>query len=137
MVSGSIDERPRDAGPRQSQWDKVVRRIVVAHTGWETPCWLWQGPTSGKGRGGFYGRMALLGQTVAVHLVMFCVAYGFLPGKKQVDHKCRQRLCCRPSHLEMVTPKVNAKRRDKARRPQDGRADIPAGDGEDRRNAGE
>jgi len=83
---------------------RVMARVAVDK---ETGCWNWTGPDSGNGRGGGYGRMSLDGQTVAVHLVMFTHFYGYLPSKKQVDHKCNNRRCCNPEHLQLVTPKKN------------------------------
>lgn len=100
---------------------KVMARIEIDPV---TGCWLWTGPTSGEtGRGKGYPRMSLGGQTVAVHLVMWTNAHGYIPGKKQVDHKCRNRLCVNPDpeHTELVTQKRNAIRREEAngrRRPQ-------------------
>lgn len=47
--------------------------------------------------------MSLDGQTAAVHLEVFTHYYGYIPCKKQVDHRCSQRLCCNPAHLQMVT----------------------------------
>jgi len=55
--------------------------------------------------------MSLNGQTVAVHIVSYTNAYGYVPGKKQIDHKCNNRLCANPEHLEMVTHRENQKRR--------------------------
>lgn len=81
-----------------------------------TPCWCWQGSCSGNGRGGGYPRMNLNGQTVAVHRVVYTHFNGFIPGKKQIDHKCRNRMCVNPDHLEMVTHKQNQKRRDAAKK---------------------
>lgn len=88
-----------------------------------TPCWHWTGPDSGKayqgkkkGRGHGYPRMSLDGQTVAVHLVMFTHYFGFIPGRKQVDHLCKNRRCVNPEHLEMVTHLQNQRRRDAARK---------------------
>ena len=95
-------------------YTKIRSRCVEDANG----CWIWQGPTSGDGRGGGYGRMSLNGQTVAVHRVMFTHVHGFVPGKKQIDHTCRNRLCCNPDHLEMVTHKQNQKRRDQANTDQ-------------------
>jgi hypothetical protein len=95
--------------------DKVMARVYVDPM---TGCYLWTGPTSGdEGRGAGYPRMSLDGQTVAVHIVMFTNEHGYVPGKKQLDHVCRNRLCVRPEpkHLEMVTPKKNARRREQAR----------------------
>ncbi|WP_292130972.1 HNH endonuclease signature motif containing protein [Mesorhizobium sp.] len=82
--------------------------------GQPSPCHIWTGPDSGSGRGGGYPRMSLDGQTVAVHLVNWTNEHGFIPGKKQLDHLCRTRLCIRDDHLELVTHKQNQKRRDMA-----------------------
>lgn len=95
---------------------RIYERVEVEDRGFirddqPSPCHIWQGPTSGEGRGGGYGRMSLNGQTVATHLVVYTHYYGYIPGKKQIDHKCNNRLCCNPSHLEMVTHKTNQKRR--------------------------
>lgn len=79
------------------------------------PCHLWTGPTSGSGRGGYYPRMNLDGQTVAVHIVSWTNENGFVPGKKQLDHLCRRRGCVNDKHLELVTHKENQRRRDRAR----------------------
>lgn len=98
---------------RQAIFDKIMARVKIDK---DTGCWNWQGPTSGEGRGGGYGRMSLDGQTVATHIVMFTNFFGFVPGKKQIDHKCRNRLCCNPDHLEMVTHKQNQRRRRDAAR---------------------
>ena len=94
--------------------EKIMARVVIVDTGYETPCHVWTGPTSGDGRGGGYARMNLDGQTVAVHKVSWTNENGFIPGKKRLDHKCRTRLCVREDHLELVTHKENCRRRDKA-----------------------
>ncbi|WP_441280635.1 HNH endonuclease signature motif containing protein [Tardiphaga sp. 862_B3_N1_1] len=104
---------------RQVIIEKIEARCEIVDTGYvldgkPSPCHVWQGPTSGTGRGGNYGRMSLDGQTVATHIVAYTHYFGFVPGKKQIDHKCRQRLCCNPAHLEMVTHKQNQRRRDQA-----------------------
>lgn len=91
---------------------KIMACVEVVDTGHVTPCHLWTGPDSGDGRGGGYPRMSLDGQTVAVHKVSWTNENGFIPGKKQLDHICRQRRCVREDHLELVTPKRNAIRRD-------------------------
>lgn len=38
-------------------------------------------------------------------------SFGYIPGNKQVDHLCNQRLCCNPQHLELVTHQTNQRRR--------------------------
>lgn len=103
--------------------EKVLARVSLVAGSLPTPCWIWQGPTSGegykgqkKGRGHGYPRMSLDGQTVAVHIVMWTNENGFVPGKKQLDHLCRNRCCVNPAHLELVTHKANQRRRDEAAR---------------------
>lgn len=91
--------------------DKIKSNIVIKDCGYETPCHVWQGSHSGTGRGGGYPRMSLDGQTVAVHIVAYTNNNGFVPGKKQIDHKCNNRLCVNPDHLQMVTHKKNQKLR--------------------------
>ncbi|KQY22564.1 HNH endonuclease signature motif containing protein [Rhizobium sp. Root483D2] len=98
---------------------KIMARVEIDPA---TGCWQWTGPTSGsEGRGAGYPRMWLDGQTVAVHKAMWTNEHGFIPGKKELDHKCRNRLCIRPDnkdHVELVTRKVNAFRREEAKRAQ-------------------
>lgn len=96
--------------------DRIHARCNIVDMGFvidgiPSPCHLWTGPTSGEGRGGGYGRMSLNGQTVAVHIVSYTHFFGYIPGKKQVDHKCNHRLCCNPQHLEMVSHITNQRRR--------------------------
>lgn len=106
-------------GRREEILAKVLKRVqFIPHLKLAEPCWIWQGPTSGKGyqgkkkgRGHGYPRMSLDGQTVAVHLVMWTNEHGFIPGRKQLDHLCHNRSCVNPEHLEMVTHLVNQKRR--------------------------
>lgn len=90
---------------------KIRENVKIEDRGHDTPCHIWQGGDSGTGRGGGYPRMSLDGQTVAVHIVSFVNEHGYVPGKKQVDHLCNQRMCCNPDHLEMVTHKQNQKRK--------------------------
>jgi hypothetical protein len=100
---------------RETIREKILARCIVDPV---TGCWLWQGPTSGKnGRGAGYGRMTLDGATVAVHKAMWTNEHGLIPPRKELDHVCRNRLCCNPDndkHVEMVTRLENARRRDAA-----------------------
>ena len=103
---------------RESIIERIRDRVEVIDTGFtleDKPslCHLWTGPDSGAGRGGGYGRMSLNGQTVAVHLVVYTHYYGYIPGKKQVDHLCNQRLCCNPAHLDLVSHLKNQRLRAK------------------------
>jgi hypothetical protein len=100
---------------RRAIYLKIMERVHVEDV--EDGCWNWLGPTSGDGRGGGYGRMSLDGQTVSVHKVMFTHFFGFVPGKKQVDHKCNNRRCCNPEHLQMVTHLQNQRLKKRRSKP--------------------
>lgn len=95
---------------------RIYERVEVKDLGFvldgrPSPCHIWTGPDSGTGKGGGYGRMSLNSQTVAVHLVVYTHYFGYIPGKKQIDHLCNNRLCCNPAHLEMVSHLTNQRRR--------------------------
>ena len=101
---------------RQTIIERIQERIEIVDTGFKvngvaSACHLWTGPTSGSGRGGGYGRMSLNAQTVAVHLVVYTHYFGYIPGNKQIDHLCNQRLCCRKEHMELVSHLTNQRRR--------------------------
>ena len=103
---------------REDILSKIEARLLVEDLGFilngqPSPCHIWQGPTSGDGRGGGYGRMSLNGTTCAVHIVIFTNYFGYIPPKKQIDHLCNNRLCCNPAHLEMVSHLTNQRRRAK------------------------
>lgn len=105
----------KDQKNRRRDILKRIKENVVVNE--ETGCWEWLGPTSGPmnkpGGGGGYGRISLGGTTMAVHRVVFTHFFGIIPHKKHIDHKCRNRLCCNPDHLELVTIKQNHRRRRK------------------------
>lgn len=97
---------------------KILANVKEIFLGFEidgqpSACQIWQGSHSGNGRGGGYPRMSLDGQTVAVHIVRYTNTHGYVPGKKQIDHLCNNRMCVNDLHLEMVTHKENQRRRDK------------------------
>lgn len=95
---------------RDRLFAKIMARVIITIDG----CHLWTGPDSGSGRGGGYGRMCVDGATMAVHIVMWIIANGPIPPKKQLDHCCPagpNRRCCNPDHLELVTHLKNQRRR--------------------------
>ena len=101
---------------RAAIMSRIMANVEIRDAGYKTPCWLWTMADSGDGRGGGYPRMKLNARTCAVHKVAFVNEHGYVPGNKQIDHKCRNRLCVNPDHLEMVSHRENQKRRAAARR---------------------
>ena len=60
-------------------------------------CWLWRGNCT-RGR----PRMSVKGKLVYVHRYVFERAYGPLPPKTVVMHRCNQLRCVRPNHLLLM-----------------------------------
>ena len=72
------------------------------------PCWTWSGSTTARG----YGRWRVSGKTVYVFRSTYEDVHGAVPEDKELDHLCRNKSCCNPSHLEPVTHAVNCQRGD-------------------------
>ena len=74
--------------------DKIRKR--------ENGCWEWQG---GRNKDG-YGRVQIDGRPRLAHRVIYEQLAGPIP-KESLDHLCRNRRCCRPSHLAPATNREN------------------------------
>lgn len=77
----------------------MERRLVVEPNG----CWRWTGERGGFGGGG-YGYVSVGGikGRPAAHRLMYELEVGPIPEGFQVHHKCRNRLCVNPDHLEAL-----------------------------------
>lgn len=71
-----------------------------------TGCWLWTGGLNAKGYGVFWDG----GKNRSAHRLSYELANGPAPDGLALDHKCRQRSCVNPSHLEPVTNLENTRR---------------------------
>lgn len=81
------------------------------------PCWLWKAkPINYSG----YGRLVVNGQQLRSHVVSYLLFCGSILLGHEIDHRCNNRSCVNPDHLEPVTPSEN-KRRAAERRKADGR----------------
>lgn len=70
-------------------------------------CWNWTGPLNEKG----YGILADEGKhTVRAHRFAFELLVGPIPEGLHLDHKCKNKRCVRPDHLEPVTLQENTRR---------------------------
>jgi hypothetical protein len=81
----------------------------------EGECWIWQGPQTPNG----YGKhKAGPGKTDRVIHRIVWEHYNDrkVTEKLQLDHLCRNRLCCNPAHFEEVTGSENTIRQDHANR---------------------
>jgi putative phage-type endonuclease len=93
--------------------ERVLERIQENDAG----CWVFMGAigTGGYGRvGGDGGRG---GGTRQAHRVVYESMRGRVPKGMDLDHLCRNRACCNPDHLEVVTRSENNRRGNQARNP--------------------
>lgn len=71
------------------------------------PCWVWTGILYRNG----YGRHTVRREQRLAHRFSYALKHE-LAGNAELDHRCRNRACVRPSHLEPVTHRVNLLRGD-------------------------
>lgn len=78
----------------------------------ETGCWPWTLSVGSHGYGNAYD-----GVTVRVpHRCAWELVYGRILNGLTVDHLCRNRRCCNPAHLRLLTNEANAKDNGNARK---------------------
>ena len=71
---------------------------------WRTNCWLWQGMVEN-----FYGRFKIRGRVrAAAHRVAYALTWGYVPADLVVRHRCDNKLCVAPHHLELGSDRDNA-----------------------------
>lgn len=78
-------------------------KVVVTESG----CWEWQASLTAGGYGQFYPKKSLPRRA---HRVAYEALVGPIPEGLQLDHLCRTRRCCNPSHVEPVTSRENTMR---------------------------
>lgn len=78
----------------------------------ESGCLEWQGCLSASG----YGRIGIEKKTFRVHRVAWEMVRGPIPEGMVIDHLCRNKKCCDPEHLEVVTQKENVRRGNSGKR---------------------
>lgn len=83
--------------------ERAVQRILVGDG-----CWLWLGATSGGyGVIGVNYRADGYQKTIRVHRLLYEALVGPIEDGKELDHLCRVRRCCNPSHVRQATPEEN------------------------------
>jgi hypothetical protein len=70
-------------------------RYLIEDRGFETPCWIWQGPLF-RGYGQAHGTKA--------HRMMFRLHGGTIPNGMHLHHKCEVPSCVNPDHMAPMNP---------------------------------
>jgi hypothetical protein len=91
-------------------WTKVDKNGPIPEDRPELgPCWVWRGSIRRDGYGTVHQSKPVR-RMVSTHIYAYEVVNGPVPAGLQLDHLCRNPACCRPDHLEAVTPQVNVLR---------------------------
>lgn len=96
---------------------RIADRVALTDSG----CLVWLGSINPYG----YGQVQVgrRGEGVRqVHRVLYEKVHGPVPAGMELDHLCRNRVCCHPDHLEPVTRLENILRGIAARRAERGAA---------------
>jgi len=84
----------------------VLRKRFWSHVKKGPGCWLWTGALMGNGYGTTYVSLPH-GRYRGAHRAAWALIFGPIPKGKYVLHKCDNKLCVRPGHLWLGTPRDN------------------------------
>lgn len=84
-------------------------------------CWPFMGATP-QGYGVIGWNDAAGHHTARAHRLAYMLIHGPIPGGLTIDHLCRNRSCCNPAHLRLLTNEENGRLN-----AQSQRTECPAG----------
>lgn len=74
---------------------RLARFVQISRQG----CWEWTGNSDKNG----YGRFGWGGMTWLAHRAAYTLHVGPIPLGMCLDHRCRNKACCNPWHLDLIT----------------------------------
>lgn len=84
----------------------LMDRILENSRPNDNGCWIWYGAKVPQG----YGVLNWRGDSYFAHRLSYELFVSDIPDGLQIDHLCREKACCNPDHLEVVTASENCKR---------------------------
>ena len=81
--------------------DRFLSYIEISES-----CWNWKSSVTKEG----YGRIVINKRYVMAHRYSYEYYIGGIPKGLEIDHKCRNKGCVNPRHLEPVTHLENMRR---------------------------
>lgn len=95
--------------------DRILARIdkIPSSNDVRGECWIFKGykDKGGYGRLNVRKRKECYDKNFYTHRLTYVYFKGGIEDNIEIDHKCKNRACCNPEHLEAVTRKVNMERR--------------------------
>lgn len=82
----------------------------VDQSGGPEACWPWTSSDDGRAK---YGRASVNGKAKGAHVAVYERLVGEIPTGLEIDHLCRNTICCNPAHMEPVTRRENVLRQPK------------------------
>ncbi len=79
---------------------RVSHRIQISDSG----CWEWTGPLDIAG----YGSISYKSRNWRLHRFTWTMLVGEIKPGLHIHHKCENKRCCNPAHLEALTPSQHA-----------------------------
>lgn len=114
-------EKPKRERTRNTSYDLTPAELVYFATKFQEldpdDCWPWEGLINKDGYGLFQVRRNKKKRLLFAHRISWERSNGPMPPELVTDHKCRNRPCVNPHHLEAVTNRENLARGDSWKHP--------------------
>ena len=89
---------------RKELFENFYSKIKFNESNW---CWDWLGSLNSGG----YGQFSFQNKTWKSHRMSYMLFKGVIPNDREIDHLCKNRKCCNPEHLRLVSASDNLRNR--------------------------